>query len=112
MKKHGTSGTVLLPSWTQEQYTQEDKHEKEAFQNVPSLEQNTEHAQVAELDRHEVPKWVGVVRQWTPEMTVKAWPVIEWIIREDGESEAIEWTCNESAKFFRFDLTSNLKNVR
>lgn len=111
MKKVGTSGTVVLPSWTQTIDQQEDRQEKTAFQSVPSLEQKLEHPEQPAKDRHPVPRWVGIVKQWTPAMTVLAWPVIDWIIREDGETEAAKWVYDESAKFFEKQLTSNPKVV-
>lgn len=102
MKKVGTSGTLALPQWTQEVDQQEDKKEIGTFQSVPKLEQKLEHFGTP----CQVPKWVPIVKAWTPRQTAAAWPVIDWIIREDGETEAAAWVYEQSAEFFRktFDV--------
>lgn len=96
---------ISLPLWTKDDIAYDVKIETKG---VPNLEQNTE--QIAEPPvLHHHASWVSVVKAWTPEMVAKAWPVIDRLIRENGESQASQWVCDESEKFFDFDLTSNPK---
>ena len=95
---------ILLPAWTQEDDLYGTCNEKEVTQEHGT---NLEH--FLEVDESPLATdWIPVVKSWTPEMTVKAWPMIDWIIRNHSEIEAAEWVCTKSTKFFTLDLTSNL----
>ena len=114
---------ILLPDWTEDDIDQD-------LANVPSFDEKdgtdleqtqkesifVENQQKTTENRPEpveadqpvnVPEWVAVVTSWTPEQTVKAFPIIDQLINEYGESVAIEYTCKKSKYFFEKDLTSN-----
>ena len=101
---------ILLPDWTQEEILQEVKCVPKVFQN---LEQNTEQQEQTEQQTDPVPamvipQWVAIVQNWTPKMTVLAWPKINQIIDQYGEESAAAWVCEQSIKFFGKHLTSNI----
>lgn len=98
---------ILLPDWTQEENLQEVEGVPKVFQN---LEQNTEQTeqQPEPVPAMEIPQWVAIVQNWTPKMTVLAWPKINQIIDQYGEESAAAWVCEQSIKFFGKHLTSNV----
>lgn len=98
---------ILLPDWTQEEILQEVEGVPKVFQN---LEQNTEQQeqQIDSVPAMVIPQWVAIVQNWTPKMTVLAWPKINQIIDQHGEESAAAWVCEQSIKFFRKHLTSNI----
>lgn len=98
---------ILLPDWTQEEILQEVKCVPKVFQN---LEQNTEQTeqQSEAVPALVIPQWVAIVQNWTPKMTVLAWPKINQIIDQYGEESAAAWVCEQSIKFFGKHLTSNV----
>lgn len=98
---------ILLPDWTQEENLQEVEGVPKVFQN---LEQNTEQTeqQPEPVPAMVIPQWVAIVQNWTPKMTVLAWPKINQIIDQYGEESAAAWVCEQSIKFFGKHLTSNV----
>lgn len=98
---------ILLPDWTQEVIPQEFEDVPKVFQN---LEQNTEQTeqQSEAVPALVIPQWVAIVQNWTPKMTVLAWPKINQIIDQYGEESAAAWVCEQSIKFFGKHLTSNI----
>lgn len=98
---------ILLPDWTQEEILQEVEGVPKVFQN---LEQNTEQTeqQSEAVPALVIPQWVAIVQNWTPKMTVLAWPKINQIIDQYGEESAAAWVCEQSIKFFGKHLTSNI----
>lgn len=98
---------ILLPDWTQDEIPQEVEGVPKVFQN---LEQNTEQAeqQSEAVPALVIPQWVAIVQNWTPKMTVLAWPKINQIIDQYGEESAAAWVCEQSIKFFGKHLTSNV----
>lgn len=101
---------ILLPDWTQEEILQEVEGVPKVFQN---LEQNTEQQEQTEQQTDPVPaivipQWVAIVQNWTPKMTVLAWPKINQIIDQYGEESAAAWVCEQSINFFGKHLTSNI----
>lgn len=98
---------ILLPDWTQEEIPQEVEDVPKVFQN---LEQNTEQTeqQSEAVPALVIPQWVAIVQNWTPKMTVLAWPKINQIIDQYGEESAAAWVCEQSIKFFGKHLTSNI----
>ena len=98
---------ILLPDWTQEEILQEVKCVPKVFKN---LEQNTEQTeqQSEAVPALVIPQWVEIVQNWTPKMTVLAWPKINQIIDQYGEESAAAWVCEQSIKFFGKHLTSNV----
>lgn len=98
---------ILLPDWTQEVIPQEVEDVPKVFQN---LEQNTEQTeqQSEAVPALVIPQWVAIVQNWTPKMTVLAWPKINQIIDQYGEESAAAWVCEQSIKFFGKHLTSNI----
>ena len=98
---------ILLPDWTQEEILQEVEGVPKVFQN---LEQNTEQTeqQSEAVPALVIPQWVAIVQNWTPKMTVLAWPKINQIIDQYGEESAAAWVCEQSIKFFGKHLTSNV----
>lgn len=98
---------ILLPDWTQEENLQEVEGVPKVFQN---LEQNTEQTeqQPEPVSAMVIPQWVAIVQNWTPKMTVLAWPKINQIIDQYGEESAAAWVCEQSIKFFGKHLTSNV----
>ena len=98
---------ILLPDWTQEEIPQEVEDVPKVFQN---LEQNTEQTeqQSEAVPALVIPQWVAIVQNWTPKMTVLAWPKINQIIDQYGEESAAAWVCEQSIKFFGKHLTSNV----
>jgi hypothetical protein len=114
---------ILLPDWTEDDIDQdlanvpsfdekdgtdlEQTQKKSIF--VENQQKTTENRpELVEVDQPvNVPEWVAIVASWTPEQTVKAFPIIDQLISEYGESIAIEYTCKKSKYFFEKDLTSN-----
>lgn len=98
---------ILLPDWTQDENLQEVEGVPKVFQN---LEQNTEQTeqQPEPVSAMVIPQWVAIVQNWTPKMTVLAWPKINQIIDQYGEESAAAWVCEQSIKFFGKHLTSNV----
>lgn len=98
---------ILLPDWTQDEIPQEVEDVPKVFQN---LEQNTEQTeqQTEAAPALVIPQWVEIVQNWTPKMTVLAWPKINQIIDQYGEESAAAWVCEQSIKFFGKHLTSNI----
>jgi len=98
---------ILLPDWTQEDILQEVKCVPKVFQNS---EQNTEQTeqQSEAVPALVIPQWVAIVQNWTPKMTVLAWPKINQIIDQYGEESAAAWVCEQSIKFFGKHLTCNV----
>ena len=98
---------ILLADWTQEDILQEVKCVPKVFQNS---EQNTEQTeqQSEAVPALVIPQWVAIVQNWTPKMTVLAWPKINQIIDQYGEESAAAWVCEQSIKFFGKHLTSNV----
>lgn len=95
---------IFLPDWTESEDRQEVVSVPEPFQLLENTEQNTEQAETGRF-----PQWVTIVKSWTPEMTVLAWPKINQIIEHADETTAIAWVCNNSHIFFEKHLTSNDK---
>ena len=104
MEKTWNIRNISLPAWTQDDDLYGTCDKKEALSELGT---DLEHLpEVPELVV--ATDWVSVVKNWTPEMTLKAWPMLDWIIKNHSETEAAEWVCTKSTKFFTLDLTSNL----
>lgn len=104
MEKTWNIRNISLPSWTQD----DDLHGTCDKKDTP-LELGTDLEHLPEVPKPTMTTaWVSVVKDWTPAMTVKAWPMLDWIINNHGEIEAAEWICTKSTKFFTLVLTSIL----